>query len=66
MLPGENYKPLSPSCVLNNTSILSQTLVLSNCSVSMLLTTTEAAVMENPNDKNKLPSRMPAMDDMGY
>lgn len=32
----------------------------------MLLTTTEATVMENPDDKNKLPSRMPAMDDMGY
>ncbi|OIW17172.1 hypothetical protein TanjilG_18127 [Lupinus angustifolius] len=35
-------------------------------SVSLLLTTTEAAVVENVNDKNKPPSRVPDMDDLGY
>ncbi|XP_044495446.1 chaperonin CPN60-like 2, mitochondrial isoform X1 [Mangifera indica] len=43
-----------------------RTALVDAASVSMLLTTTEATVMENPDDKNKLPSRMPAMDDMGY
>ncbi|XP_031263452.1 chaperonin CPN60-like 2, mitochondrial [Pistacia vera] len=43
-----------------------RTALVDAASVSLLLTTTEAAVMENPDDKNKLPNRMPAMDDMDY
>jgi len=35
-----------------------------SCSVSLLLTTTEAAVVDNPYDKNKPPSRVPDMDDL--
>lgn len=35
-----------------------------SCSVSLLLTTTEAAVVDNPHDKNKPPSRVPDMDDL--
>lgn len=37
-----------------------------DCSVSLLLTTTEATVVDHPDEKNSAPSRMPAMDDMGY
>ncbi|KAG7014014.1 Chaperonin CPN60-like 2, mitochondrial, partial [Cucurbita argyrosperma subsp. argyrosperma] len=43
-----------------------RTALVDAASISMLLTTAEAAIVEDPNDKNKLPSRMPAMDDMGY
>ncbi|KAI4355508.1 hypothetical protein L6164_004272 [Bauhinia variegata] len=32
-------------------------------SISLLLSTTEAAIVEDPNDKNKPPSRMPDLDD---
>lgn len=39
--------------------------LLSSCSVSLLLTTTEATVVENP-DKNKPPGRVPDMDDLDY
>ncbi|XP_031386468.1 chaperonin CPN60-like 2, mitochondrial isoform X2 [Punica granatum] len=35
-------------------------------SVSLLLATTEAVVVENADVKSKLPSRMPQMDDMDY
>ncbi|KAJ4844998.1 hypothetical protein Tsubulata_038574 [Turnera subulata] len=42
-----------------------RTALVDAASVSILLTTTEAAILENPNEK-KPPSRMPAMDDMGY
>lgn len=38
--------------------------ILLSCSVSLLLTTTEAAVLDNPHDKNKPPSRVPDMDDL--
>lgn len=34
------------------------------CSVSLLLTTTEAAVVDKPNEK-KPPSRVPDMDALG-
>ncbi|XP_022149459.1 chaperonin CPN60-like 2, mitochondrial isoform X2 [Momordica charantia] len=43
-----------------------RTALVDAASVSLLLTTAEAAIVEDPNDKNTLPSRMPAMDDMGY
>ncbi|GAU38838.1 hypothetical protein TSUD_356890, partial [Trifolium subterraneum] len=35
-------------------------------SVSLLLTTTEASIVESPNDKNKPPQRVPDMDDLDY
>lgn len=38
--------------------------ILLSCSVSLLLTTTEAAVVDNSHDKNKPPSRVPDMDDL--
>ncbi|KAK7381758.1 hypothetical protein VNO80_00305 [Phaseolus coccineus] len=41
-----------------------RTALVDAASVSLLLTTTEAAVVENPNDKNKPPSRVPDMDDL--
>ncbi|XP_061370311.1 chaperonin CPN60-like 2, mitochondrial [Gastrolobium bilobum] len=43
-----------------------RTALVDAASVSLLLTTTEAAVLENPNDKNKPPSRVPDMDDLDY
>ncbi|XP_027336265.1 chaperonin CPN60-like 2, mitochondrial [Abrus precatorius] len=41
-----------------------RTALVDAASVSLLLTTTEAAVVDNPNDKNKPPSRVPDMDDL--
>ncbi|KAL2337955.1 hypothetical protein Fmac_012401 [Flemingia macrophylla] len=41
-----------------------RTALVDAASVSLLLTTMEAAVVENPNDKNKPPSRVPDMDDL--
>lgn len=43
-----------------------RTALVDAASVSLLLTTTEAAVVDNPNDKSSVPSRMPVMDDMDY
>ncbi|GAV91593.1 Cpn60_TCP1 domain-containing protein [Cephalotus follicularis] len=44
-----------------------RTALVDAVSVSMLLITAEASVVENADDeKNKPPSRMPVMDDMGY
>lgn len=43
-----------------------RTALVDAASVSLLLTTTEAAVVDNPNDKNKLRSRVPDMDDLDY
>ncbi|KAL6335379.1 hypothetical protein AAG906_029622 [Vitis piasezkii] len=43
-----------------------RTALVDAASVSLLLTTTEAAVVDHPDEKNSAPSRMPAMDDMGY
>ncbi|XP_059456781.1 chaperonin CPN60-like 2, mitochondrial isoform X2 [Corylus avellana] len=42
-----------------------RTALVDAASVSLLLTTTEAAVVDHPDDKNKRPSRMPNLDDMG-
>ncbi|XP_065866709.1 chaperonin CPN60-like 2, mitochondrial [Euphorbia lathyris] len=42
-----------------------RTALVDAASVSLLLTTTEAAIVENPNQK-KPPSRMPNMDDLDY
>lgn len=36
------------------------------CRISLLLTTTEAAVVDNPNEKNPMAGRMPEIDDMNY
>ncbi|KAG5025922.1 hypothetical protein AAZX31_08G190600 [Glycine max] len=41
-----------------------RTALVDAASVSLLLTTTEAAVLDNPHDKNKPPSRVPDMDDL--
>lgn len=41
-----------------------RTALVDAASVSLLLTTTEATVLENPQEK-KPPSRMPNMGDMG-
>ncbi|XP_027906609.1 chaperonin CPN60-like 2, mitochondrial [Vigna unguiculata] len=41
-----------------------RTALVDAASVSLLLTTTEAAVVDNPYDKNKPPSRVPDMDDL--
>ncbi|KHN11282.1 Chaperonin CPN60-like 2, mitochondrial [Glycine soja] len=41
-----------------------RTALVDAASVSLLLTTTEAAVLDNPHDKNKSPSRVPDMDDL--
>ncbi|XP_014515741.1 chaperonin CPN60-like 2, mitochondrial [Vigna radiata var. radiata] len=41
-----------------------RTALVDAASVSLLLTTTEAAVVDNPHDKNKPPSRVPDMDDL--
>lgn len=43
-----------------------RTALVDAASVSLLLTTTEATVVDHPDEKNSAPSRMPAMDDMGY
>ncbi|KAK9281875.1 hypothetical protein L1049_004782 [Liquidambar formosana] len=43
-----------------------RTALVDAASVSLLLTTTEAAVVDHPNEKSSVPSRMPVMDDMGY
>lgn len=43
-----------------------RTALVDAASVSLLLTTTEATVVDHPDEKNSTPSRMPAMDDMGY
>ncbi|KAE7999107.1 hypothetical protein FH972_003582 [Carpinus fangiana] len=42
-----------------------RTALVDAASVSLLLTTTEAAVVDHPDDKNKRPSRMPNLDAMG-
>ncbi|GKV00860.1 hypothetical protein SLEP1_g13476 [Rubroshorea leprosula] len=42
-----------------------RTALVDAASISLLLTTTEAAILDNPNEK-KPPSRMPDMDDMDY
>ncbi|GLT55968.1 hypothetical protein SLA2020_290460 [Shorea laevis] len=42
-----------------------RTALVDAASISLLLTTTEAAILDNPNEK-KPPSRMPNMDDMHY
>ncbi|KAL1339093.1 hypothetical protein AAHE18_U008000 [Arachis hypogaea] len=39
-----------------------RTALVDAASVSLLLTTTEAAIVDNPKDKNKAPSRVPDMD----
>ncbi|KAL3008004.1 hypothetical protein AAZX31_07G008600 [Glycine max] len=41
-----------------------RTALVDAASVSLLLTTTEAAVVDNSHDKNKPPSRVPDMDDL--
>ncbi|KAG5000667.1 hypothetical protein JHK87_021739 [Glycine soja] len=41
-----------------------RTALVDAASVSLLLTTTEAAVLDNPHDKNKPPSHVPDMDDL--
>ncbi|TKY64366.1 Chaperonin CPN60 2 [Spatholobus suberectus] len=41
-----------------------RTALVDAASVSLLLTTTEAAVVDNPHDKNKPASRVPDMDDL--
>lgn len=43
-----------------------RTALVDAASVSLLLTTTEATVVDHPDEKNSAPSRMRAMDDMGY
>ncbi|XP_075479129.1 chaperonin CPN60-like 2, mitochondrial [Primulina tabacum] len=43
-----------------------RTALLDAASVSILLTTTEAAVVDSKCEKNPLRNRMPNMDDMGY
>ncbi|OVA04001.1 Chaperonin Cpn60 [Macleaya cordata] len=43
-----------------------RTALVDAASVSMLLTTTEAAIVENADSKSSMPSRMPQMDDMDY
>ncbi|KAK6911883.1 Chaperonin Cpn60/GroEL/TCP-1 family [Dillenia turbinata] len=43
-----------------------RTALLDAASVSLLLTTTEAAVVEQSDVKNPVPSRMPAMGGMGF
>ncbi|KAK7294350.1 hypothetical protein RJT34_17239 [Clitoria ternatea] len=41
-----------------------RTALVDAASVSLLLTTTEAAVVDNPNDKNKPPSRVADLDEL--
>ncbi|XP_057455227.1 chaperonin CPN60-like 2, mitochondrial [Lotus japonicus] len=43
-----------------------RTALVDAASVSLLLTTMEAAVVENPNNKNKSPSPVADMDDLDY
>ncbi|KAA0059429.1 hypothetical protein IC582_002721 [Cucumis melo] len=43
-----------------------RTALVDASSVSLLLATAEAAIVEHPNKTNKLPSRMPAMNDMNF
>ncbi|KAB1218425.1 Chaperonin CPN60-like 2, mitochondrial [Morella rubra] len=43
-----------------------RTALLDAASVSLLLTTTGAAVVDHPDEKNKPPGRMPNLDDMDY
>lgn len=38
--------------------------VVQMCSVSLLLTTTEATIVDRQGEKNPLANRMPNMDDM--
>ncbi|XP_062154977.1 chaperonin CPN60-like 2, mitochondrial isoform X2 [Alnus glutinosa] len=42
-----------------------RTALVDAASISLLLTTTEAAVVDHLDEKNKRPSRMPNLDDMG-
>ncbi|KAF8406884.1 hypothetical protein HHK36_006005 [Tetracentron sinense] len=43
-----------------------RTALVDAASVSMLLTTTEAIVVDHQNEKSSVPNRMPSMGDMGY
>lgn len=43
-----------------------RTALVDAASVSLLLTTTEASIVENMSDKNKPPQRVPDMDDLDY
>lgn len=43
-----------------------RTALVDAASVSLLLTTTEASIVENTSDKNKPPQRVPDMDDLDY
>lgn len=43
-----------------------RTALIDAASVSLLLTTTEASIVENMSDKNKPPQRVPDMDDLDY
>ncbi|KAK2406403.1 hypothetical protein P8452_68729 [Trifolium repens] len=43
-----------------------RTALVDAASVSLLLTTTEASIVESLNDKNKPPQRVPDMDDLDY
>uniref|UniRef100_A0A2N9HL85 Uncharacterized protein n=1 Tax=Fagus sylvatica TaxID=28930 RepID=A0A2N9HL85_FAGSY len=43
-----------------------RTALVDAASVSLLLTTSEAAIVDHPNEKNESPSRMPNLDQMGY
>ncbi|XP_043720305.1 chaperonin CPN60-like 2, mitochondrial [Telopea speciosissima] len=43
-----------------------RTALVDAASVSLLMTTTEAAIVDHPDAKSTVPSRMPNMDDMDY
>lgn len=67
-LPGENRESCTPIplyiehlCTILHVEFYKQT-TISICSVSLLLTTTEAAVVDRQGEKNPLANRMPNID----